>query len=57
MAQTALSAVGAHERVCIERWSASMDSMRDIKRILGWAITALIGGMGTVILLLLNRPG
>lgn len=55
MARQALARMDAHEQVCAERWGSSMNTMRDIKRILAWGTTALIGSMGTVILLLLNR--
>lgn len=57
MAQKALDGISSHERVCTERWREVRLIMADIKRILGWGITGLIGSMGTLIAWLATHPG
>lgn len=57
MARSALSAIDAHEKVCAERWAEARAAVADIKRILAWGATGLIGSMGGVILLLLRERG
>lgn len=56
MAQAALSKMDTHERVCAERWGSAMTTMKDIKRIIAWAATGLIGSMGGLIAWLATHP-
>lgn len=56
MATAATAAITSHEKVCSERWRSTMDTMKEIKSIMAWAGISLVGSMGTVIVLLLQRP-
>jgi hypothetical protein len=56
MAQSAKAAINAHEQVCAERWKTSIDTMKEIKRILAWGTTGLIGTMGSLIAWLATHP-
>lgn len=55
MARQAISAHAAHEKLCAERWEEAKRALREIKLILAWGVTALIGSLGSVILLLVTR--
>lgn len=55
MALSAQNQIQSHERECAVRWSGTMSAMKEIKAILAWGTVALIGSMGTLILLLLSR--
>jgi hypothetical protein len=50
MAQAAQNQIQSHERECAIRWSGTMDSMAEIKRILAWGLglvlTSMIGLIG-----------
>jgi hypothetical protein len=56
MASTAANAISTHELVCAERWRNTMDTMRDIKRILAWGTIGLISAMGSLIAWLATHP-
>ena len=56
MAQAAHSAIMTHEQVCAQRWASTMSTMKDIKAILAWGITGLIGSMGGLIAWLATHP-
>lgn len=56
MAAAATNAISSHERVCAERWRNTMDTMRDIKRIMAWGIVGLISTMGSLIAWLATHP-
>lgn len=56
MATAAHSAIIVHEKVCAQRWLSTMDTMKDIKRIIAWGTTGLIGSMGGLIVYLATHP-
>lgn len=49
MAQSAASKLDAHERECVVRWSAAMQSMDEIKKILSWGTGTLIAALLSII--------
>lgn len=56
MAMAATSAINTHEEVCAERWRSAMDTMSDIKRIVAWGVTGIIGAMAGLIGFLATHP-
>jgi hypothetical protein len=50
MAQAATNKIESHERECAIRWSGTMTSMNEIKKILAWGLglvlTSMIGLIG-----------
>lgn len=56
MAQAAQNQISSHERECAIFRAASTITLKEIKSILAWGITALIGAMGTLIWYLATHP-
>lgn len=56
MATAAQNAIASHERVCEQRWAATMSTMRDIKGILAWGGGALFSAMLGLIGILATHP-
>lgn len=56
MARDASAAILSHEQVCALRWKTTMSTMNDIKRIIAYATTGLIGSMGALIFYLWQHP-
>ncbi len=56
MANHAKQAILTHEQVCAQRWLSTMDTMKEIKRILAYGTALLLGGLASLIGFLATRP-